>query len=99
MESGFATKRGRGLTDDDRRRRDLIMGLLCDFELDLADKGGFAAFPETLGELRALAADGLVELSDDRIIIPQAGRAFARLAAQAFDLYRDTGAARHSRAV
>lgn len=99
MESGFATKRGRGLTDDDRRRRDLIMGLLCDFELDLADKGGFAAFPETLGELRALAADGLVELSDDRIIIPQAGRAFARLAAQAFDVYRDTGAARHSRAV
>lgn len=99
MESGFAVKRGRGLTENDRLRRDLIMRLLCDFELDLADRGGLAAFPEALPELRALAADGLVELSDDRITIPQIGRAFARLAAQAFDAYRDTGSARHSRAV
>ncbi|MBN8608316.1 MAG: oxygen-independent coproporphyrinogen III oxidase [Caulobacterales bacterium] len=99
MESGFAVKRGRGLTENDRLRRDLIMRLLCDFELDLADRGGLAAFPEALPELRALAADGLVELSDDRITIPQIGRAFARLAAQAFDAYRDTGSARHSLAV
>lgn len=98
-DGGFATKRGRGLTEDDRRRREFIMRLLCDFELDLADQGGLDAFPEALPELRALAADGLAELRADRITIPQAGRAFARLAAQAFDAYRDTGAARHSRAV
>ncbi|HVK81727.1 MAG TPA: oxygen-independent coproporphyrinogen III oxidase, partial [Verrucomicrobiae bacterium] len=48
MGGGFATKRGRGLSDDDRRRRDLIMRLLCDFELDLAGEGGFAAFPEAV---------------------------------------------------
>lgn len=99
MGGGFATKRGRALSLDDRRRRALIMRLLCDFELDLADQGGFAAFPEALPELSALAVEGLVELSGDRITIPQAGRAFARLAAQAFDAYRDTGTARHSRAV
>ncbi|UPT61080.1 MAG: oxygen-independent coproporphyrinogen III oxidase [Hyphomonadaceae bacterium JAD_PAG50586_4] len=99
MNGGFAIKRGRGLSEDDRQRRDLIMRLLCDFRLDLGERGGFAAFPETLCDLRALAADGLVELSDDRIIIPQAGRAFARLVAQTFDAYRNTGAARHSQAV
>lgn len=99
MDSGFATKRGRALTDEDRRRRDLIMRLLCDFELDLSDQGGLAAYPEATSELRALEADGLVELASDRLIVPRAGRAFARLAAQAFDAYRDTGTARHSRAV
>lgn len=99
MDGGFATKRGRGLTDEDRRRRELIMRLLCDFELDLAGYGGLAAFPEAASELRALAADGLVELAEDRIAVPNAARAFARLAAQTFDAYRDTGAARHSRAV
>ncbi len=99
MDGGFATKRGRALTDDDRRRRDLIMRLLCDFELDLSDQGGLAAYPEASPELHLLEADGLVELAGDRLIISKAGRAFARLAAQAFDAYRDTGAARHSRAV
>lgn len=99
MDSGVAIKRGRGLTEDDRRRRDLIMRLLCDFGLDLTDHGGLAAFPEALPELQALAADGLIQLNGEHITIPQTGRAFARLAAQAFDAYRDTGAARHSRAV
>lgn len=99
MGGGLAVKRGRGLTEDDRRRRGLIMRLLCDFELDLADQGGFGAFPDALPDLQVLAADGLIELRGERIIIPKAGRAFARLAAQAFDAYRDTGSARHSRAV
>ena len=98
MDSGFATKRGRGLTEDDRLRRELIMRLLCDFELDLLDYGGVAAFPEAEFELRALVADGLVELNGDRITIPAPARAFARLAAQTLDAYQDTGA-RHSRAV
>lgn len=99
MDSGFATKRGRALSDDDRRRRDLIMRLLCDFEIDLAEQGGLAAYPEAEPELRILEVDGLVEFTGDRLSIPKAGRAFARLAAQAFDAYRDTGTARHSRAV
>ncbi|HCK84638.1 MAG TPA: oxygen-independent coproporphyrinogen III oxidase, partial [Hyphomonadaceae bacterium] len=40
----FATRRGRALTDEDRRRRDVIMRLLCDFAVDLNGFGGAAAF-------------------------------------------------------
>lgn len=96
---GFATKRGSALNEDDRLRRDLIMRLLCDFELDLGDHGGLAAFPEALPELEALAGDGLVELHGDRVLVTANGRTFARLAAQAFDAYQDTGLGRHSGAV
>jgi oxygen-independent coproporphyrinogen-3 oxidase len=95
-EGRFATCRGRALTDEDRRRRDMIMRLLCDFELELEDP---APFQGELTELAPLARDGLVRIEGARITIPGEARAFARLAAQVFDAYRAGGAARHSAAV
>ncbi|MEZ5996259.1 MAG: oxygen-independent coproporphyrinogen III oxidase [Hyphomonadaceae bacterium] len=99
LAGGFATKRGRALTAEDRWRRDLIMRLLCDFDLDLAAFGGAGAFGPELAALAPLARDGLVRIADGRLSIPDAARPFARLVAQAFDAYREGGAARHSRAV
>ncbi|MBL8543900.1 MAG: oxygen-independent coproporphyrinogen III oxidase [Hyphomonadaceae bacterium] len=99
MDGIFATKRGRALTAEDRLRRELIMRLLCDFRLDLGPYGGAAAYQQELEELSLLARDGLVVLSGDLITIPAEARAFARLAAQAFDAYRQQAPARHSAAV
>jgi oxygen-independent coproporphyrinogen III oxidase len=96
---GFASKRGRALSEDDRRRREIIMRLLCDFTLDLGPFGGARAFAAELGSLASLARDGLVRIAGDTVSIPDEKRAFARLVAQAFDAYCEAGAARHSRAV
>ncbi len=95
----LATKRGRALSEEDRRRRALIMRLLCDFTADLDDFGGVEGFDATLRDLAPLARDGLVRIEGARLTIPEDARPFARLVAQAFDAYREVGAARHSRAV
>ncbi len=75
------------------------MRLLCDFTVDLDDFGGVEAFDATLRDLAPLARDGLVRIEGARLTIPEDARPFARLVAQAFDAYREVGAARHSRAV
>lgn len=99
LTGGLATKRGRALTEEDRRRRGLITRLLCDFAVDLADHGGADAFARELDDLEPLARDGLVRIEGGRLTIPSEARAFTRVVAQVFDAYRNDGAARHSRAV
>lgn len=99
LDGRFATKRGRALTEEDRWRRDLIMRLLCDFSLDLELFGGAERFADELRALAPLARDGLVHIDDARLTIPDEARPLARLVAQAFDAYREVGAARHSLAV
>lgn len=95
----FATRRGAELDDEDRRRRTLIMRLLCSFELNLEEYGGAREYELELGRLRTLQKDGLVDIDGDRLTIPTDARPFARLVAQAFDAYAGDAAARHSRAV
>lgn len=94
----FAAKRGAALTPDDRRRRAIIEQILCGFSVDLRAYGGMVRYGPELEQLRLLAADGLVEIENERVIVTERGRPFARLAAQAFDAYR-TENARHSKAV
>jgi oxygen-independent coproporphyrinogen-3 oxidase len=69
------------------------------FEVDLAELGGFAAYPGAADALAPLAGDGLVAIDGERVRVTARGRPFARLAAQAFDAYRPMGQARHSRTV
>jgi oxygen-independent coproporphyrinogen-3 oxidase len=99
VAGGLATKRGVALSDEDRCRRDLIMTLLCAFSVDLARFGGRERFARELAALAPLISDGLVVLEGERLSVPEPMRPFARLTAQAFDAYREAGAARHSRAI
>ncbi|ANP47869.1 oxygen-independent coproporphyrinogen III oxidase [Candidatus Viadribacter manganicus] len=92
----FATRRGKALNTEDRRRRDLIMRLLCDFELEIADPRGFE---REFAALVPLVEDGLVRVNGGRISVPAESRPFARVVAQVFDTYHQQGNARHSRAV
>ena len=92
--------RGIRLSHDDRIRRDVIQKLMCDFELDFAALGRahgivFAAlFAEELAALAPVAADGLVELSPNRLRVTPRGRLLVRTVAMAFDRYLRTAAPR-----
>jgi oxygen-independent coproporphyrinogen-3 oxidase len=97
--------RGVLLSEDDVRRRHLILALMC--------RGGFrhdtisaelgcdvrAEYRSELRGLEPLARDGLVELSADGVAVTAAGRLFLRNIAAVFDAYLAEAAGRHSRAV
>jgi oxygen-independent coproporphyrinogen-3 oxidase len=95
----LAVARGHALSTGDRLRRRLIEQIMCDFEGDLAPLGGAEACANELAELAPMFADGMIELSHDRLILSAAARPFCRLVGLAFDLYAQRGVARHSRAV
>lgn len=99
LGGALATQRGVDLSDEDRWRRDLIMTLLCRFEVDLSRYGGRTRFGGELALLGPLLRDGVAIVDGQRLGIPETMRPLARLVAQAFDAYRDVGVARHSRAV
>lgn len=96
------------LSEEDCRRREIIMRVMCDLELDYAaigEKIGCGNFAETyaaeLAKLKPLADDGLVELRGDGLRVTRTGRLFIRNVAMAFDAYFSPTAAgtRHSRTV
>ena len=89
----LATHVGYLLSDDDLLRRDVIMTLMCDFELDkraieqkynIAFEEYFAGYREMLLELEE---DGCVKISDDKIEVPGMGQLVIRNIAMAFDAY------------
>jgi oxygen-independent coproporphyrinogen III oxidase len=88
----FPIERGYRLDADDMVRRQVILGLMCGFEVD------YAAFAERTGlrfadyfatELEALAAgpgrDGLVTADRDRLALTTAGRMLVRNVCMVFD--------------
>ena len=100
-----ATERGILLSDDDLMVRSLIGTLMCHFTLDI---GQFqrdwsvdlrAAFPEAWPRLEALEADGLVELSPDRLTVTEKGRFLIRNVAMVFDRYLPPQTRGFSRAI
>lgn len=101
------TVKGLILTDEDRRRREIIMRVMCDLELDFAATGeklgcDFAkTYAPELEKLKPLAADGLVELRGNGLRVTPTGRLFIRNVAMAFDAYFSPTSAgnRHSRTV
>lgn len=80
----LATVRGHRLGEDDRRRRAVILSLMCDLALPLASAGGL---DRELERVRSFADDGLVELRADQVLVTPLGRYFLRTICTAFDAY------------
>jgi oxygen-independent coproporphyrinogen-3 oxidase len=89
----LATERGVRVSRDDRIRRDAILALMCDLELDRAGLAGRwqldfdSYFGEALSELAGLQADALVEITPASIRVTELGRLFLRNIAMCFDAY------------
>jgi oxygen-independent coproporphyrinogen-3 oxidase len=86
-------ERGLRITQEDKLRRDAITRIMCDLELDKAAFGrGWGInfdsyFTGALEDLKDMQADGLVTLDMDKVRVTEAGRAFLRNIAMAFDDY------------
>lgn len=91
----LATRVGYRMTPDDHVRRRVIMKLMCDFELEFAaierefeiDFGTY--FARSLEKLRPLAADGLLSVDGERLLVTETGRLLIRNIAMCFDAYLD----------
>ncbi len=94
---GLATERGLRIEREDRLRRDAILRIMCDLELDLAafsrdwDIDANAHFADAIAELLPMQADGLVEIDPHLIRVTESGRIFLRNIAMCFDAYLHTG--------
>lgn len=100
--------RGLRLTGEDLLRNDVIQRLMCHGTLDIGDiedRFGIdfhAHFADALARLAPLQADGLVELTPQRITATARGRLLMRIIAMCFDAYlgQPTAApARYSKAI
>jgi oxygen-independent coproporphyrinogen-3 oxidase len=99
--------RGMFLSDDDQLRADLIQRLMCQGEIPvsaLERRYGIdfrEYFADALAQLAPLAADGLVQIGDDRIEVTARGRLLLRNIAMCFDHYlqRPVERPRFSRAI
>ncbi len=105
------TAKGYKLSEDDHIRSEVIMRLMCDFELDFKSieekfninfKDYFAkGLNSSEGGLSEMQNDGLVEMSDNGIIVKDMGRLLIRNIAINFDGYieRKEDKAKYSRTV
>jgi len=99
--------RGLALTRDDVLRRTVIMAIMCQGRVDFETVGAAhliavaQCFAAELEALRALAAQGLVLLSDRHLEVTPMGWFFVRAIAMVFDRYlqADRNRARFSRIV
>ena len=81
--------RGLRRSDSDEERRRMILDLMCKFRLVFDEHGGNEDFRRRfaieLGELKQLAEDGLIEITEDRLQVTQLGRLMIRNIAMVFD--------------
>ncbi len=79
--------------DDDRLRKYVIMQIICNLQLDLAELkrrygvGFFDYFPEEQCALLRLQNDGLIRLDETLLIVTAKGRPFLRNICMVFDRY------------
>jgi oxygen-independent coproporphyrinogen-3 oxidase len=100
----LATKRGIGLSADDRLRRAVIEQMMCHGEVDLAavaaDHGADPAGLRQAGPaLALLAQDGLIDWDGTTVRMRPEARPLVRTVAAAFDAYFKPQPGRHARAV
>ena len=93
------------LTADDQIRRETIMRLMCDLQLDFVQLSerlniNFCDyFTDALAALQPMADDGLVDIFEDRLEVTPSGRFLLRNLAMPFDAYLEQQAARYSKTV
>jgi len=101
-EDRFSTTRGHAFWGEDRLRARIIEQLMCDFRVDAAELvAGHDITRERLdGMLRRVSDsfEGLPEVSDAGLFIPQEARALTRMIARGFDAY-ELDKAGHSSAI
>lgn len=84
-------ERGLRLTEEDRRRRHVIMKIMCERELDflsLAQELGIdfsAVYDTEIGRLKAFEADGLITRTGRGFVVNPEGVPLLRVIAMAFD--------------
>ncbi|TCV85406.1 oxygen-independent coproporphyrinogen III oxidase [Sulfurirhabdus autotrophica] len=92
-KGALATERGLRITLDDRIRRDAIVTIMSDLEID---KAQFSRrweiefdtyFEDAITDLAEMQADGLIELNPAFIRVTETGRMFLRNIAMSFDAY------------
>ncbi|WP_217474069.1 oxygen-independent coproporphyrinogen III oxidase [Stutzerimonas stutzeri] len=85
--------RGYKLSEDDRLRRDVIISLMCHGRIDFSEieqRSGIDFrdyFADSLAKLDEHVADGLVEITDDAVLLLPQGHLMMRNVAMAFDAY------------
>jgi len=93
------------LTEEDRRRRVLIMGLMCDRKLDYAALSAALhvdvakEYAREIAGLADLQADGLLACSEEGIEVLPRGVPLLRVIAMRFDATFVPGAGRHAQTV
>lgn len=85
-EGKLGTHRGMWLSEDDHRRREIIMRLMCDGTVDLGDEAR-SRYAREMAELATMESDGLVTVQGSRITLSTLGGVFSRAVASVFDVY------------
>ena len=99
------TERGLRLSDEDLRRREIIMRLMCDRRLDFAALSRSlrvdfrARYADELASLADLEADGIVVCTPDSVEVTPLGTPLLRVVAMRFDPNVTAGAMQHSRTI
>ncbi|UZD90244.1 oxygen-independent coproporphyrinogen III oxidase [Cognatishimia activa] len=103
VQSGaFSVSRGHEFSDEDRLNARLIEAVMCDFAVNAKEiVETFAISQDDLRDIFDavnLKFDGLLNVSDEGLLVPTEVRPLTRLIARAFDAY-DQSKARHSAAI
>ncbi|MCB0834543.1 MAG: oxygen-independent coproporphyrinogen III oxidase [Bacteroidetes bacterium] len=92
-ENRLPTHAGYRMTTDDHIRKETILRLMCDLEIEKAmierqfDIRFDEYFADSLLQLKTFEEDGLLELKPDRIVVKNLGRLVIRNMAMCFDAY------------
>ncbi len=88
-----AAFRGCKISREDKMRRYIIMGLICELRLDITEfnrRFGIdfhARFHREIGTMRAMEADGLLHATAEELQVTEHGRPFLRNICMVFDAY------------
>ena len=78
--------RGHLLTDNDLIIRKHILNLMCNLETEWKIGLDPKVKNEIIGRLKPIIDDGLIEVSEDKVLVKEEGRMFVRNICMAFDL-------------